>query len=224
MVPQKGKALVFLKSLNDLLKRLSRTGSSTVFCGRILAFLSSVFPLGERSGVNLRGEYGPAWTPVQWPRLDSAEETPSEVPTNGDEMEVDVPAEPRSKRVSETPSKQEGTVQIQFWYQRFTYSSLEFFNTFWSLQLPFSKPSAFNLPQTMPDFKKAVDTVLPVIKQANNTERSMMGSRAAVAPISTESTTSKPDSDESTPSADEYFFAKFLTNPDLLELEVDNKY
>lgn len=62
MVPQKGKALVLLRTLNDLLRRLSNTGATTMFCGRILTFLSRVFPLGERSGVNLRGEYGPVWT------------------------------------------------------------------------------------------------------------------------------------------------------------------
>lgn len=61
MIPQKGKALVLLRTLNDLLRRLSKMGSTTLFCGRILTFLSQVFPLGERSGVNLRGEYGPAW-------------------------------------------------------------------------------------------------------------------------------------------------------------------
>ena len=61
MVPQKGKALVLLRTLNDLLRRLSNTGATTMFCGRILTFLSRVFPLGERSGVNLRGEYGPVW-------------------------------------------------------------------------------------------------------------------------------------------------------------------
>ena len=61
MIPQKGKALVLLRNLNDLLRRLSKMGSTTLFCGRILTFLSQVFPLGERSGVNLRGEYGPAW-------------------------------------------------------------------------------------------------------------------------------------------------------------------
>jgi len=61
MVPQKGKALVLLRTLNDLLRRLSKTGNTTMFCGRILTFLSRVFPLGERSGVNLRGEYGPVW-------------------------------------------------------------------------------------------------------------------------------------------------------------------
>ena len=61
MVPQKGKALVLLRTLNDLLRRLSNTGATTIFTGRILTFLSRVFPLGERSGVNLRGEYGPLW-------------------------------------------------------------------------------------------------------------------------------------------------------------------
>lgn len=61
MQPQKGKALVLLRTLNDLLRRLSKVGGTTLFCGRILTFLSGVFPLGERSGVNLRGEYGPTW-------------------------------------------------------------------------------------------------------------------------------------------------------------------
>ena len=67
MVPQKGKALILLRMLNDLLRRLSKMGSSTMFCGQILTFLSGVFPLGERSGVNLRGEYGPTWEGVQFP-------------------------------------------------------------------------------------------------------------------------------------------------------------
>jgi hypothetical protein len=70
MVPQKGKALVLLRTLNDLLRRLSKMGSNTIFCGRILTFLSGVFPLGERSGVNLRGEYGSMWDTVQFSRGD----------------------------------------------------------------------------------------------------------------------------------------------------------
>ncbi len=50
MVPQKGKALVLLRTLNDLLRRLSNTGATTMFCGRILTFLSRVFPLGGGAG------------------------------------------------------------------------------------------------------------------------------------------------------------------------------
>jgi len=71
-------------------------GSTTIFCGRILTLLSGVFPLGERSGVNLRGEYGPTWEgfkdlekkkpePVK-------EETVAEAPNanvEGDAMQVD---------------------------------------------------------------------------------------------------------------------------------------
>jgi THO complex subunit 1 len=60
MEPQKGKALVLLRTLNELLRRLSKTAQTT-FCGRILTFLSGAYSLGDRSGVNLRGEYGPMW-------------------------------------------------------------------------------------------------------------------------------------------------------------------
>jgi THO complex subunit 1 transcription elongation factor len=64
MEPQKGKALVLLRTLNELLRRLSKTGQTT-FCGRILTFLSGAYSLGDRSGVNLRGEYGPVWDDVR---------------------------------------------------------------------------------------------------------------------------------------------------------------
>lgn len=109
MVPQKGKALVLLRTLNDLLRRLSKMGSTTLFCGRILTFLSQVFPLGERSGVNLRGEYGPAWDgpgikeEANEPALDTKEETKPATPTT-DEMQVDAivveetPASPDKKQ------------------------------------------------------------------------------------------------------------------------------
>lgn len=78
MVPQKGKALVLLRTLNDLLRRLSKMGSNTIFCGRILTFLSGVFPLGERSGVNLRGEYGPAWDTVRMSREEEVQDQKAE--------------------------------------------------------------------------------------------------------------------------------------------------
>src|SRR6266481_7669653 len=78
MVPQKGKALVLLRTLNDLLRRLSKMGSNTIFCGRILTFLSGVFPLGERSGVNLRGEYGPTWDTVRISREEEVQDQKAE--------------------------------------------------------------------------------------------------------------------------------------------------
>jgi hypothetical protein len=55
-VPGKGKGLVLLRMCNVLLRRLSKE-TNTVFCGRILMFLANTFPLCERSGVNLRGDF-----------------------------------------------------------------------------------------------------------------------------------------------------------------------
>ncbi|RHY96902.1 hypothetical protein DYB35_004909 [Aphanomyces astaci] len=47
-------SLCLLRLSNTLLRRLSKT-HNTVFCGRILAFLSFAFALSERSAVNLTG-------------------------------------------------------------------------------------------------------------------------------------------------------------------------
>jgi hypothetical protein len=95
--------------------------------------------------------------------------------------------------------------------------SLGFYNTFWSLQLPFSKPSIFAAVETFAEFSDAVNKVLPVIKEATAKERAMMGSRAGGGAASLKRKR-EPDSEETT--VNEYFFAKFLTSPDLIDLEV----
>lgn len=122
MVPQKGKALILLRTLNDLLRRLSKMGTTTIFCGRILTFLSGVFPLGERSGVNLRGEYGPTWEGVNFGEKTKLEEKDAvmegvkstEDPeakdgeAQGDKMQVD-PKEVKKPVPAESPAeKKEG--------------------------------------------------------------------------------------------------------------------
>lgn len=56
LVPGRGKALILLRLCNEALRSLSRTENAEL-CGRIQIFLASVFPLSERSGVNLKGEY-----------------------------------------------------------------------------------------------------------------------------------------------------------------------
>lgn len=211
LVPQKGKALILLRTLNDLLRRLSKMGSTTIFCGRILTFLSGVFPLGERSGVNLRGEYGPTWEGVNVGKK-KVEDTDNEEmkvePTEseeskgteeqGDQMQVD--AKEEKKPVPKLPEKKE-----------------DFYNTFWSLQLPFSKPLVFVAPEMFAEFRDAVDKVLPVIKEATAKERAMMGSRAGAGAGSLKR---KRDIDVEETNINEYFFAKFLTSPDLTDLEI----
>ncbi|KAJ1964780.1 hypothetical protein IWQ62_002836 [Dispira parvispora] len=56
MVATRGKGLVLLRLCNELLRRTSLTQHAT-FAGRVLILLASVFPLSDRSGVNLRGDF-----------------------------------------------------------------------------------------------------------------------------------------------------------------------
>ncbi|KAL7284940.1 hypothetical protein ACG7TL_000028 [Trametes sanguinea] len=198
MIPQKGKALVLLRTLNDLLRRLSKMGSTTMFCGRILTFLSRVFPLGERSGVNLRGEYGPMW--------DGPGAKGNERQEEENKMEVDEAAEDPVAKDAERKRKEKE----------------DFYYTFWSLQLPFSRPPLFAEPRTFPAFKEAVNKVLPVIKEATAKERALMGNKANGSAASSSSLKRKrePTSITDASGNGDYYFAKYLTSPELLDLEI----
>ncbi|KAG5222357.1 THO complex transcription elongation factor-domain-containing [Salix suchowensis] len=202
MVPQKGKALYLLRTLNDLLRRLSKMGSNTIFCGRILTFLSTVFPLGERSGVNLRGEYGPTWEVVGEPQKSNDLEA----------MKVDEPAKKADDSTDKVDVDEKKTQPSDS-----TDKKEEFYHTFWSLQLYFSKPPLFANPGAFDDFRDGVNKVLPVIKEATAKERAMMGSRASNHSANKRKRESEHIEEIST---SDYFFAKFLTSPELLDLEV----
>lgn len=98
----------------------------------------------------------------------------------------------------------------------------DFYNTFWSLQLYFSKPTTFATPGTLEEFKEGVAKVMPVIKEATAKERAMMGSRnlAGTAASLKRKRDPEPETENGETNLSEYFFAKFLTSPDLLDLEV----
>ena len=100
--------------------------------------------------------------------------------------------------------------------------SPDFYNTFWSLQLPFSKPPLFaSSLSTFTEFKEAVSKVLPVIREATTKERAMLGtSRSSLGSAASSSSLKRKREPEAETAGKEYFFAKFLTSPDLLELEV----
>ena len=58
---------------------------------------------------------------------------------------------------------------------------------------------------------------MPFIKEATAKERAMMGSRSGAGAASTLKRKREPEEETN---LSEYFFAKFLTSPDLLDLEV----
>lgn len=219
LVPQKGKALVLLRTLNDLLRRLSKMGNMTIFCGRILTFLSGVFPLGERSGVNLRGEYGPTWGGVELVKPKEEEMSDEDKKVKSPETEK---VEGLVDETKKTQEQKDGTDRVSTpSFNLLNHSFADFYHTFWSLQLYFSKPPVFAQPSTFAQFQEAVDKVLPAIKEATAKERAMMGSKAVAA---SNASTLKRKRDavegEEELSSTEYFFAKFLTSSELLDLEV----
>lgn len=89
----RGKGLVLLRLCNDLIRRLSRpTREHTVFVGRVLSLLSSVFPLGERSGVNFKGDFN-IDNKTTWDEVTSLEDEDEYSPAAEEEEEEEEKAD-----------------------------------------------------------------------------------------------------------------------------------
>ncbi|CAO1617108.1 unnamed protein product [Parajaminaea phylloscopi] len=125
--PSRGKGLVLLRLLNDLLRRLSKPSRShLVLSGRILTLLASVFPLGERSGVNLRGEFNVGNVTKFEDSLDTQEEPGKGSPAqalkdtqDGETDDTDKDADPAAIAARDA----------------------SFYSSFWSLQTFFANPT-----------------------------------------------------------------------------------
>jgi len=90
--------LPLLRSCNELLRRLSRA-EDAVFCGRVFFFLFQTFPLGDKSSVNLRGEYHTENVTVfeKEPQIEPESTEPMDVVMAGD-----TDAESQSKDADDT--------------------------------------------------------------------------------------------------------------------------
>ncbi|PVI06162.1 nuclear matrix protein [Periconia macrospinosa] len=150
------KNLVILRLCNELLRRLSRA-EDPVFCGRVYIFLFQSFPLGDRSSVNLRGnfhvenvttfeEYLGASTPVEdGMDVDAKEEVSEDAQVTEKD---DVPA------ISETPTAKPPTMDINALYP-----------VFWSLQNFFSDPPRLFDTENFKRFKDGLEATLAKFKE-----------------------------------------------------------
>lgn len=124
------KKLSILRCCNELLRRLSRA-EDIVFCGRVFIYLFQCFPLGDKSSVNLRGEF-------------HIENVTAYDEQNGEEMQLD----------TESPSTlQENNAD--------TSTSLrQLYPVFWSLQSLFSSPTKLFDESSMQSFKNGMKQTL----------------------------------------------------------------
>lgn len=202
----KQKHLVILRSCNELLRRLSRA-EDTAFCGRVFIFLFQSFPLGDRSSVNLRGEYHVEnVTSFEEPAEDRDDEKESK-------MEVDtLPGTP--KEASDTKNTAKG-VTFDAKSSEKPYDAEALYPLFWSLQENFSQPLKLFDASNFAKFRSNLDATTKAFQAIHHKEgshsRSLENSRRSL---------KRKREEEGVEDASEAFNPKYLTSKDLFELEV----
>lgn len=215
----KGKALVLLRLCNELLRRLSKA-EDTIFCGRILIFLSKSFPIHERSAVNLRGEFN-----VE--NITIFDDVPEPSAEDVESMDIDdIPdlVGMAGKMPTPTEKKQkpdEAEVALN-----------QLYRTFWSLQPDFSDPARLFVPENFARFKTGLEATLARFRIADEAGQATSGASKPGQSKRNEDrkpTSSHANSGEKRSRDDgdaqmlgESFNPKYLTGRELFELEVDH--
>lgn len=215
----KHKSLVILRCCNELLRRLSRA-EDTVFCGRVFIFLFQSFPLGDKSSVNLRGEFHVENVTTFDPTLQKSEDAikPMEIDTEGTQQlssgaltpasaiqDGDQPKTSKgtSTKTSKTESKDEPPPDLNSLYPKF-----------WTLQSFFSSPTRLFDSASMATFKEGIGaTILCFKRMSNNATTTSIGT-------DTKRGTKRRRIDLESGNSATTFNPKYLTNRDLFDLEI----
>ncbi|KAH0597090.1 hypothetical protein MHUMG1_05399 [Metarhizium humberi] len=203
----KQKHLVILRSCNELLRRLSRA-EDTAFCGRVYIFLFQSFPLGDRSSVNLRGEYHVENVTTFEESAEEDEQQPES------KMEVDTPAE-TPKSSTDTKASNKG-VGFDSKNSEKPYDPDRLYPLFWSLQESFSQPLKLFDATHFNKFKSRLDITIKAFQAIHQNEgpsKSLENPRRNL---------KRKREDEGPEDAPEAFNPKYLTSKDLFELEISD--
>lgn len=152
----KSKNLIILRSCNELLRRLSRA-EDTVFCGRVYIFLFQSFPLGDKSSVNLRGEFHTENATKFEQTSSSAEET-----ATNDASMSEAGKPPTGETVTITVSNGEEKAKDE---KKSELTIDELYPAFWTLQKAFSNPPRIFAPEYLTEFKNGLDATLAMFKK-----------------------------------------------------------
>ncbi|CAG7919108.1 unnamed protein product [Penicillium olsonii] len=211
----KQKNLIILRSCNELLRRLSRA-EDTVFCGRVFIYLFQSFPLGDKSSVNLRGEFH-----------SENETTFDEIVNNSTEDQQDTTMTESEPAPENTEAHQNGTpsertakvpkVVISGDKKKSEEVDLDvLYPLFWGLQAFFSSPSKMFESEGFESFKAGLEATLSAFKNINTEMENHSASRASE--DARKSSKRKRVSDDTEVATS--FNPKYLTSRDLFDLEV----
>lgn len=231
----KNKRTVILRFCNELLRRLSRA-EDAVFCGRVFIFLFQSFPLGDKSSVNLRGEFHVEnATAFERPtrdsmrpgdRMDVLQQTPDGATETTNEQKA--AAGEKVKSVSEA-TKTDVSSSIGDGQDIMDTDTL--YNVFWRLQQAFSNPPKLFFQENLDEFKQGLKATLdkfrhvPLVIQARTTDIKR-GAKRKRDDEHDEHRDMQFDDQHNEPQneqRDEFaatFNPKYLTSRDLFDLEV----
>ncbi|ATZ48055.1 hypothetical protein BCIN_03g03120 [Botrytis cinerea B05.10] len=216
------KNLVILRSCNELLRRLSRA-EDTAFCGRVFIFMFQSFPLGDKSSVNLRGEF-------HVENVTSFDTLPSN-PGDVEKMEVDSDSNAKETSPASKPasngrtSTARGSEDINGSGKDVASSKREppmkpdeLYPIFWSLQQSFSQPKKLFNSENFAEFKKGLEATIATFKSVHHETAGRPTARVAEdSKRGTKRKRSQGDDDLANS-----FNPKYLTSRDLFELEISD--
>jgi len=205
-----------LRTCNDLLRRMSRS-QNTVFCGRILVFLARFFPLFERSGLNLIGEFnrdnvinlslsgeeGEDTTLSCTVTSSDPSQTPTPVKDSDLEEGEEAPQKESGSDVSQSSSQKSPKMPVTPTHSTPVIIDYSLYLKFWQLQ------SFFRNPQTCYDkdqWKAFANNTFNVLNALYSLK---------LDPTASSEITKVKDQDT-------VYFAKYLTNQKLLELQLSD--
>jgi THO complex subunit 1 len=198
------KNLVILRSCNELLRRLSRA-EDTTFCGRVFIFMFQSFPLGDKSSVNLRGEYhveNETTYDEDFGKDENAEKMDVDTPTSGQDVKALSKSLPSDGKTGTQATRGLDPDQL--------------YPVFWGLQSFFSQPKKLFEPDNLTRFKAGIEATMAAFSTIKPEARKQEKDKQGDDP--------KRSTDEELDDGDDEMAntvnAKYLTSRDLFELEV----
>ncbi|KAL8658351.1 MAG: hypothetical protein Q9226_001061 [Calogaya cf. arnoldii] len=234
----KQKQLIILRACNELLRRLSRA-EDTVFCGRVFIFMFQSFPLGDRSSVNLRGEYHVENVTVfdktsgkqviKADSFDGAMDVDQAPDATSDEKTVsgDPAVAAASEGQSGTPQPPDNTAKAAISdapedkVQEPEPDTEALYPIFWSLQDVFSQPTRLFETKTFESFKNGLDLTFRKFKAVQQHQQSRGTSKL---PSAAHRTLKRKRTDTGSDRQDlaGSFNPRYLTSRDLFDLEISD--
>lgn len=203
------KKLVILRSCNELLRRLSRA-EDTAFSGRVFIFLFQSFPLGDKSSVNLRGEY-------HTQNATNYDQDTSKLDGVEDRMDVDTQATPAKDGEQPTQGKAVSFSEKKDAASKKPLDPDVLYPIFWSLQESFNQPKKLFDPAHFGQFKAGLQATMGAFEASPVQEEAKISKHADE---SRRSMKRKRDAEDD-PLVNT-FNPKYLTSRDLFELEISD--